>query len=34
MVRRWLCDNQWQRVESMLPGKLGAARRSEKLRGR
>lgn len=34
MVRRWLHDDQWQRVESMLRGKVGAALRSEKLRGR
>lgn len=23
MVRRWLRDDQWQRLESMLPGKAG-----------
>lgn len=23
MVRRWLRDDQWERVESMLPGKAG-----------
>jgi transposase len=23
MVRRWLRDDQWQRVEAMLPGKAG-----------
>ena len=23
MVRRWLRDDQWERLESMLPGKAG-----------
>ena len=28
MVRRWLREDQWQRLEPMLPGKVGDPGRS------
>ena len=28
MIRKWLCDDQWERIESMRPGKVDDPGRS------